>query len=134
MSWKHNFHLTRFVVLVNALTWFADVEVHGSPHVQYLLDDGFGQSSGREQNRSFPLGPLGRDGTVGNQVQAPAQLTVWVSSVWRGRLKKPQSGLGTRSTIKTCIHKSNSVDSDRVSAENQRAKDHEECGHLDFEL
>lgn len=62
-------------------TWFADVKVHGSPHVEDSLDDGFGQSRGREENRSSPLGPLGRDGAVGNQVQFPAQLIVWVSSI-----------------------------------------------------
>lgn len=62
-------------------TWFADIEVHGSPHVEHFLDNGFGEGSGSEEDRSSPLCPLGGDGAVGNQVQAPAELAVWVSSV-----------------------------------------------------
>lgn len=65
----------------HTLTWFADIKVHGSPHVEYFLDNGFGQGSGSEQDWSSPLCPLGGDGTVGSQVQTPAQLAVWVSSV-----------------------------------------------------
>lgn len=63
------------------LTWFADIKVHGPPHVEYFLDDGLGEGSGSEQDWSSPLGSLGGDGTVGNQVQTPAKLTVWVSSI-----------------------------------------------------
>lgn len=67
-----------------ALTWFADIEVHGCTHVQYFLNNGLGQCSRSEQNRSSPLGPLKGDGTVRDQVQISPQFVVWVSSICSG--------------------------------------------------
>ena len=63
------------------LTWFAGMIVHGSPTVEYFLDDGLCQSGGSEEDGPPPLGPLGGDGAVGDQVQTPAQLAVRVRSV-----------------------------------------------------
>lgn len=64
------------------LTWFANVKVHSAPHVEYFLDNDFGQGSRTEQDRSFPLCPLQVDGTVGDQVQPLAQVAVWLSSIY----------------------------------------------------
>lgn len=58
------------------LTWLADIKVHGCPHIEYFLDYGFGEGGGDEQDRPLPLRPLWGDGTVGNQVQTVAQITL----------------------------------------------------------
>ncbi|TNN47620.1 hypothetical protein EYF80_042181 [Liparis tanakae] len=59
----------------------ADIKVHGGPGVvEYFLDDCLGDGDGGEEDRPPPLGPLQRDGAVGDQVQAPAQLAVRVAA------------------------------------------------------
>lgn len=81
--WNLNFkrHVFRDLAC-DTLTWLTNGKVRGCllRHVEYFLNDGFGESGGAEQDRPFPLCPLRGDGTVGDQAQTVAQDAVWVCS------------------------------------------------------
>lgn len=81
-KWKLACFALSLLYFSQTLTWFANIKVHSSPHVEYFLDNDFGQGSRTEQDRSSPLCPLEVDGTIGDQVQTPAQVAVWLSSIY----------------------------------------------------